>query len=152
MFAGEGYSWSSLPQQPMGWTCCGQELNFSSVGHQRGLWGAGMHVAFFWRLGLCNRICKHHLCFFFFPLEVCCHAIFAICDVQLGKSNRNSGLKLDVSKPFKMWGGVQAVPVNGSLWSAIESCCPAITDTLFIGSLQTGLVNCILELITYYIC
>jgi len=52
--------------------------------------------------------------FFFFFLKVCCHAIFTICDVHFGKSNRNSSLKLNFSKPFQMQGGVQAVAVNGS--------------------------------------
>lgn len=117
-------------------------------GSPEGAVGGWHACGIFLKAGIVQSYLQTPLVLFFFPLEVCCH-IFAICDVQLGKSNRNSGLKLDVSKPFKMWEGVQAVPVNGSLWSAIESCCPAITDTLFIGSVQTGLVNCILELITY---
>lgn len=64
-------------QQPMGWTCCGQELNFSFVGQKRGPLGSGTHVAYLWRdssrLGLCNRICKHHLCFFFFGGVLSCY-------------------------------------------------------------------------------
>ncbi len=89
-----------------------------------------------------------------FSSEVCCQATFTICDVHLGKSNRNSSLKLDACKPFKMQGGLQAVPANGSLWSAVGSCCPAITAPLLIGLTHTVLgrllINRILLLITNY--
>ncbi len=90
----------------------------------------------------------------FFSSEVCYHAIFTICDVHLRKSNRNSSLKLNACKPFKIQGGLQAVPANGSLSSAFGSCCPAITATLLIGLTHTVLgrllINCVLLLITNY--
>lgn len=50
------------------------------------------------RPGLCNRICKHHR-------RAVTAAIFTVGDEHMERSNRNSGLKLAVSKP---------APVNGS--------------------------------------
>ena len=46
--------------------------------------------------------------------------IFTLCDVHIAKSNRNSGLKLASSKPFKMLDG--APPANGSLCFGVSNC------------------------------
>lgn len=53
--------------------------------------------------GLCNRICKQHL----WPRSPLSLVLFLpLCDVHVAKGNRNSGLKLAASKPFKRQGGV----------------------------------------------
>lgn len=49
--------------------------------------------------GLCNRICKQHLC-------LCRWYFYPPSDVRVAKGNRNSGLNLAASKPFKRQGGV----------------------------------------------
>lgn len=56
------------------------------------------------RPGLCNRICKHHRRCLSGRRAVTA-AIFTVGDEHMERRNRNSGLKLAVSK---------AAPVNGS--------------------------------------
>lgn len=119
----------------MVWACCGQELCFSSVGQRRE--GARGAQARMWHsskgtseAGIVQSYLQTPPALFVGRCAVTT-AIFTVSDEHMERSNRNSALLLAVSKPASL---------NGSFWSAIDSCCPAITATLLIGSARLQII------------